>query len=171
MSTSHSQRHCRSTLRGVLFVIGRYDLLIPPLAQGQLFTARELHLCPWRIFPTTSRQKKMSLLPWWGQVMDFMFTSGVQVKTWGSHWRWPSQLRHPYQSCVQTYRLWWESIKRVQHWFPCQTCLFVVGYCCARGKSEQPWALNSSISYSLVNYNACVIAVRPIKTLSTGHFH
>lgn len=82
-----------------------------PLAQGQLFTARELHLCPSWISPTTSRQKKMSLLPWWCQVMDFMFASGVQVKTWGSHWRWPSQLRHLYRSCVQTYRLPWGSIK------------------------------------------------------------
>lgn len=61
--------------------------------------------------PTTNRQKKMSLLPWWCQVMDFMFTSGVQVKTWGSRWRWPSQPRHLYQSCVQTYRLPWGSIK------------------------------------------------------------
>ncbi|CAB1441672.1 unnamed protein product [Pleuronectes platessa] len=32
--------------------------------------------------PTTSRQKKMSRLPWWCQVMDFMFARGVQVKTW-----------------------------------------------------------------------------------------
>lgn len=30
--------------------------------------------------PTTRARKKMSLLPWWCQVMDFMFARGVQVK-------------------------------------------------------------------------------------------
>lgn len=30
VSTSHSQRHCRSRLRGVLFVIGSTDLHVPP---------------------------------------------------------------------------------------------------------------------------------------------
>lgn len=61
--------------------------------------------------PDNQAPEKMSLLPWWCQVMDFMFASGVQVKTWGSHWRWPSQLSHLYHSCVQTYRLPWGSLK------------------------------------------------------------
>lgn len=25
-----------------------------------------------------------------------------------------------------------------EHWFPCQTCLFVVGYCCVCCKPERP---------------------------------
>lgn len=70
-----------------------------------------VHLCPLWISPTTRRRKKMSLLPWWCLVMDFMYAGGVQVKTWGSLWRWPSQLRHLYRSCVQTYRLPWGTIK------------------------------------------------------------
>lgn len=70
-----------------------------------------VHLCPSWISPTTRRQEKMSLLPRWCQVMDFMFAGGVQVKTWGSHSRWPSQLRHLCWPCVQTYRLPWGSIK------------------------------------------------------------
>lgn len=83
----------------------------PPGIGSIIHCAGKLHLCPSWISPTTSRQKKMSLLPWWCQVMDFMFASGVQVKTWGSHWRWPSQRRHLYRPCVQTYRLPWGTIK------------------------------------------------------------
>lgn len=111
VSTSHSQRHCRSRLRGVLFVIGSDDLHVPPWHRVNYSLHRNYTCVPRESPPTTSRQKKMSLLPWWCQVMDFMFASGVQVKTWGSHWRWPSQPRHLYWSCVQTYRLPWGSIK------------------------------------------------------------
>ena len=125
-STGHSQRHRGSRLGAVLFVIDGVDLHVRPLAPGQLFTAREPHLCPrWISPPTTSRQKKMSLLPWWCQVMDFMFARGVQVKNLEEAAEGDLHSQSIlYQSCVQTHRLPWGSIKGESGapWFRCQTC-------------------------------------------------
>lgn len=55
VSTSHSQRIWRVQAQGCPFCHWqRWPPRLPPPAQGQLFTARELHLCPWWISPTTS---------------------------------------------------------------------------------------------------------------------
>lgn len=164
VSTGHSQRRCVSRLWGVLFVIGSDDPHVPPLAQGQLFTARELHLCPSWISPTSSREKKMSLLPWRCQVMDFMFASGVQVKTWGSHWRWPSQPRHLYRGCACKHTDSHEELWKGGRAAPVSRVRLVCllgGYCCACCKPERPWAVNSSIRRSPVAYNAGVISIGP----------
>lgn len=162
-------------LGGVLFVIGSDDLtaLPLPLAQGQLFTARDLlYTCVPREFnQTPEKRKKMSLLPCWCQVMDFMSAGGVQVKN-------PGQAvegdLHGYGirtagACKRT-----DSHEKVSkeggggggeggHRFLCRACLFVVRYCCVRCKPERPWAANSSIRCSPAGCDACVISVPPIK--------
>lgn len=132
----------------------------PPLAQGQLFTARELHLCPSWISPTTDRQKKMSLLPWRCQVMDFMFTSGVQVKNLGK----PLKVTFTAKASLPVVRANMHTpMRKYQRrvWsigFRVGLCLFAVGYCCACCKAERPWAANFSIRRSPVDYNARVIS-------------
>lgn len=170
-------------LGGVLFVIGGDDLtaLPLPLAQGQLFTARELlYTCVPREFnqtPEKRKKKKMSLLPCWCQVMDFMSAGGVQVKN-------PGQAvegdLHGYGiltagACKRT-----DSHEKVSkeggggggggegrggkyRFFSCRACLFVVRYCCVRCKPERPCAANSSITCSPAGCDASVISVPPIK--------
>lgn len=166
VSTSHSQRHSGSRLRGVLFVIGSDDLNTP-LWHRVNYSPRENYCTPVSLMNLSDNQT-----PEKNESITMVVPGdGFHVRSWsaGKNLGKPLKVTFTAKASLPVVRANIQTPMRDYQrkegsiGFHVRLCLFVVGYCCVCCKPWRPWAANSTKRCSPVSYNACVISIGPAK--------